>query len=82
MKLQSVGHLRNREEQGKHIAQTSGAISMIDDSHYSVRSRSGFIHTTSLQPNADGFVRVQIMLATMPSASMYMQWNSIAGEMR
>ena len=42
MKLQSVGHLSNREEQGKLIAQTSGAISMIDDSHYGVRSKSDF----------------------------------------
>ena len=30
----------NREELGKLIAQTSGAITMIDDSHYDVRSMS------------------------------------------
>jgi len=33
--------LSNREEQGRLIAQTSGAITMIDDSHYEVRSMSG-----------------------------------------
>ena len=33
-------HLVHREEIGKLIAQTSGAITMIDDSHYSVRSIS------------------------------------------
>ena len=33
--------MSNREEQGRLIAQTSGAITMIDDSHYEVRSMSG-----------------------------------------
>ena len=33
--------LVHREELGKLIAQISGAITMIDDSHYSVRSMSG-----------------------------------------
>ena len=33
--------LVNREELGKLITKTSGAISMIDDSHYIVRSTSG-----------------------------------------
>jgi putative transposase len=33
--------LINREEQGKFIAQTSGAISMINESKYIVRSVSG-----------------------------------------
>jgi hypothetical protein len=32
--------LVNREEQGKLIAQTSGVISMINDSNYMVRSKS------------------------------------------
>ena len=32
--------LVNRDEQGRLIAQTSGAITMIDDSHYEVRSMS------------------------------------------
>ncbi|HEY7078392.1 MAG TPA: hypothetical protein VH500_01745 [Nitrososphaeraceae archaeon] len=31
----------NREELGKLISQTSGAITMIDDSYYRVRSASG-----------------------------------------
>jgi hypothetical protein len=31
----------SREELGKLIAKTSGAISMVDDSHYIVRSTSG-----------------------------------------
>ena len=32
--------LVNREEQGKLIAKTSGAVLMTDDSHYGVRSAS------------------------------------------
>jgi hypothetical protein len=32
--------LVNRKELGRLIAETSGAISMIDDSHYGVRSTS------------------------------------------
>ena len=34
--------LVNREEQGKLIAQTSDAISMINESNYRVRSKSGY----------------------------------------
>ena len=34
--------LVNREEIGRLIAKTSGAITMIDDSHYGVRSKSGY----------------------------------------
>ena len=34
--------LVNREELGKLIAQTSGAISMINESNYRVRSKSGY----------------------------------------
>ena len=34
--------LVNREEKGKLIARTSGAISMINESSYSVRSNSGY----------------------------------------
>ncbi|HEY7082767.1 MAG TPA: SWIM zinc finger family protein [Nitrososphaeraceae archaeon] len=34
--------LVNREQEGKVISKTSGAITMIDDLHYSVRSESGF----------------------------------------
>ena len=33
--------LVNREEKGKRIAQTSGAILMINESNYMVRSKSG-----------------------------------------
>jgi hypothetical protein len=33
--------LVNREELGRSIAQTIGAVTMIDDSHYGVRSKSG-----------------------------------------
>jgi hypothetical protein len=33
--------LVNREERGKMIAQTNGAILMINDSHYTVKSKSG-----------------------------------------
>jgi hypothetical protein len=35
-------HLVNREEQGKIIAQTSGVITMINDSHYGVKSTSEY----------------------------------------
>jgi hypothetical protein len=35
-------HLVNREEQGKLIAQTSGAISKINKTDYIVRSKSGY----------------------------------------
>jgi SWIM zinc finger len=35
-------HLVNREEQGKLVAQTSGAISVINESNYRVRSKSGY----------------------------------------
>ena len=41
MRAQLTRHLVNREEQGKLIAQTSGAISMINESNYTVRSKSG-----------------------------------------
>jgi uncharacterized Zn finger protein len=34
--------LFNREELGRSIAQTSGAISMINESKYMVRSKSGY----------------------------------------
>jgi hypothetical protein len=34
--------LVNREEEGKLIAQTSGAISMNNESNYSVNSKSGY----------------------------------------
>jgi predicted nucleic acid-binding Zn finger protein len=38
--LKMTRQLVNRETLGKIIAQTSGAISMINDSHYGVRSTS------------------------------------------
>jgi hypothetical protein len=69
--------LVNREELGKLLAQTSGAITTIV-THIVVLNRH--LVTTiipSLHQNQDGFVRVQIMRATMPSASMYMQLNFI-----
>ena len=34
--------LVNRKEQGKLIAQTSGAITVINKSNYTVRSKSGY----------------------------------------
>jgi hypothetical protein len=69
--------LVNREELGKLIAQTSGAILMITESNYKVRSTSGNNTYTVTLLNQDGFVHAQIMRATMPSASMYMQLNFI-----
>jgi hypothetical protein len=35
-----------------------------------------------MHPNLDGFAHVQIMRATMPSASMYMQLNIIVAKAR
>jgi hypothetical protein len=54
------------------IAQTSGAIMMIDDSCYRVRSTSGNNTYAVTATHQGGFVHVQIMLATMLSANMCM----------
>jgi hypothetical protein len=52
---------------------------MINESNYLVRSiSSNKILIASPQLNHGGLVHVQIMRATMPSASTYMQLNSIA----
>ena len=40
--LKMPRQLVNREEQGKLIAQTNGAITMINESNYTVRSKSGY----------------------------------------
>ena len=40
--LKMPRQLINREEQGKLIAQTNGAITMINESNYTVRSKSGY----------------------------------------
>jgi len=69
--------LVHREELGRLIAHTSGAITMIDDSHYDV---DRYLVTTLiplLQSNMDGLAHVQIMLLTMPSASIFTQLNII-----
>ena len=76
--LKMSKRLVNREELGKLIAQTSGAISMINESNYSVRSKSGELLIASLQLNHGGLVHVQIMRAIMPSASICLQLNFIA----
>ena len=76
--LKMPRQLVNREELGKLIARTGGAISMINESNYRVRSKSGYNTYTVIATNLDGVVRVPIMLVTMPSASMYMQSNFIA----
>jgi hypothetical protein len=68
--------LVNREELGRLIARTNGTISKIDESNYVVRSTSGKL-IPSLHLNQDGFVHVQIMRATTPSASISMQLNFI-----
>ena len=70
--------LVNREKQGRLLAQTSGAVTMIDESHYGIRSKSSFNTLTSLQLNWVGFVHVETMFVAMPNASMYMQSNSTA----
>jgi len=51
---------------------------MINDSHYTVRSTSGNNTYALAASNLDEFVHVQIMRATMLSASTYMQLNFIA----
>jgi len=71
--------LVNREELGKIIVQTSGAISMITESNYIVRSTSGNNTYTVTATNPGRFVHVQIMRTTMPSASM--QLNSIEAQL-
>jgi hypothetical protein len=72
--LKMPKQLVNREEQGKLIAKTSGAILMINESNYMVRSKSGqnlvITLIPSLKLNLDRLVHVQIMLATIPNASM------------
>ena len=70
--------LVNREELGKIITKTNGAISMIDDSHYIVRSTLVTTLIASLQLTQDGLVHAQIMRAAIPSASIYLQLNFIA----
>ena len=47
--------LVNREEEGKLIAQTSGVISMINESNYRVRSKSGY-NTYSINATKSGWV--------------------------
>jgi len=70
--------LVNLEEQGKLIAKTNGAILMINESNYIVKSTSGDKTIPSLHPNLGGLAHVQIMRATMPSTSMYIQLNFTA----
>ena len=50
--LKMSRRLVNREKLGKLIAQTSGTITMIDDSHYGVRSKSGFNTYTVIATNS------------------------------
>ena len=45
----------NREEQGKIIAKISGAITMIDDLYYGVRSKSGF-NTYTVTATQSGWI--------------------------
>lgn len=61
--------LVNREEEGKLIAQTSGAISMFNESSYRVRSKSGYNNYTVIATEYGWIVHVQIIRATMASAS-------------
>ena len=44
--------LVNREELGRSIAQTSGAVTMIDHSHYGIKSKSGFSTYTVIATEA------------------------------
>ena len=70
--------LVNREEIGKLIAENNGAILMINESNYIVKSTSGNNTYTVIATPSGGFVHVQIIRATMPSASTYMQLNFTA----
>jgi len=74
--------LVNLEEQGRRIARISGAISMINESSYIVRSKSRYDTYNIIATKSERVVHVQIMLVTMPSASTYLQLNFIAIEVR
>jgi hypothetical protein len=74
--------LVNREELGKLIAQTSGAISMINESNIWSDRHLATTLIPSLHPNQTGLVHVLNMRAIMPSASMYMQLNFIVVKAR
>jgi hypothetical protein len=52
---QLTRHVVNHEEQGKLIGQTGGAISMINESNYTVRSKSGY-DTHSVFATQSGWV--------------------------
>ena len=70
--------LVNREELGKLIAQTSGAISMINESNYTVKSQSSN-NTYSVTATKSGWAcPAQTMRATTPSANMSTQLKFIA----
>ena len=64
------------------MAQKSGAVAMINESNYSVRPNSGYSLMSSMRPNLDGLVHVPIMLATIPIASIYVQFNFIVVKVR
>ena len=53
--LKMPRQLVNHEEQGKLIAQTSGAISMINESNYRVRWKSGY-STYTVNATKSGWV--------------------------
>ncbi len=53
--LKMPKQLVNRKELGKHIAQTSGATTMTDDSHYGVTSTSGF-NTYTVTTTKSGWI--------------------------
>ena len=78
---QLTRHLVNREEQGKLIviARTNGAVTMINESNYIVKSESGYnTFIPSMQSNRDGHVHVQTIFAVISNVSMYMQSKFIA----
>ena len=74
--------LVNREEQGKLIARTNGAVTMINESNYSVRSITGY-NTYIVHATQSGWACSCPDYARYNrSASMYMQSNFIAIKIR
>jgi hypothetical protein len=69
--------LVNREELGRLIAQTNGSISMINESNYNVRSKSGYNTYTVTATQSGWICSCPDMLVIMPSASTYMKSNFI-----
>ena len=63
--LKMPRQLVNREEQGRLIAQTNGHITMINESNFTVKSKSSYTTYTSSPSNLDGFVHVETIFVVI-----------------